>query len=135
MVVLTGRTEAGALRGRVPEVALRRAERLPPGGVVVVLEEGDDVERGVPQAGRHGLLTHLDDAWQEPFAWVRAVLENGIRVFVARLAYGKRPVEVVAPDAPWLDSRVRLVLDLEAEVAASGEQQNCTSGPSTDRGF
>lgn len=120
MVALTSGTDPEPLRGRVPEEALRRAEALPAGGVVVVLEQGDDVERDVPQAGRHGLMTHLDDSWQQPFAWVQAVPENCSRVFVAALAYGRRPVVVVAPDAPWLDGRLRLVLDLEAGETEAG---------------
>lgn len=105
---------------KIPAVAVQVARELPHGGTVVVLEEGDDVERGVPQAGRYGLLTHLDDPWQEPFTWVRSVRENGDRLFVARLAYGRNPVAIVAPDAAWLDSRLRLVLDLEAEDASLG---------------
>lgn len=120
MMVLTEKTRTEELRGRVPEVALRRAEGLSPGGLVVVLEEGDDIERNVPQAGRHGLLTHLDDAWQEPFSFVGFVVEDGRRVFEARLAYGRQPVTVVVPDAPWLDDRLRLLLDLEAEPSPGG---------------
>lgn len=105
---------------RVPEVALRVAKELPCGGTVLVLEQGDDVERGVPQAGRFGLLTHLDDPWQEPFAWVRSVQENGSRLFVARLAYGRDPVAIVAADEAWLDKRLRLLLDVEAVEETPG---------------
>lgn len=123
MVVLTAGDESAGngSRAGVPAVALRVARELPAGGAVVVLEQGDDVERGVPQAGRFGLLTHLDDCWQEPFAWVRSVRENGCRLFVARLAYGRRPVAVVVPDEEWLDSRLRLVLSVEAEEASEGD--------------
>lgn len=112
MIVLTACSNSAA---RIPAVAVQVARELPHGGTVLVLEQGDDVERGVPQAGRFGLLTHLDDCWQEPFAWVRSVRENGGRLFVARLAYGQAPVAIVVPDAEWLDCRLRLVLDLEAE--------------------
>lgn len=121
MIMLTEATQVEALRGRVPELALRCAERLSPGGMVVVIEEGDDIEKNVPQAGRHGIMTNLDNPWQEPFAFVRFVVEDGRRVFEARLAYGKRPVTVVVPDAAWLDSRLRLVLDLEGEETSIGE--------------
>lgn len=114
MVVLTGESPDEAVRDRVPELALRCAACLSPNGLVVVLEEGDDIEKSVPQAGRHGLMTHMDDPWQEPFAFVHFVIEGGRRVFEARLAYGKHPVTIVVADAPWLDSRLRLVLDLEA---------------------
>jgi hypothetical protein len=118
MQVLTGQT-ARSFRGRVPDLALRRAESLPEGGVVVFVEQGDDVERNMPQAGRYGLLTHLDSHDQQPFASVRSVVEDGQRLFLAQLAYGKRPVTVVAPDLPWLDRRLRLVLDVEAEETLS----------------
>ena len=120
MVLDGGRLQAGPFGGATG-LALRVARNLAGGGCVLVLEEGDDVERDVPQAGRHGLLTHLDDAWQEPFERVLSVRENGCRVFVARLAYGRRPVAVVAPDEPWLDSRLRLVLGVEAEEASPGD--------------
>lgn len=111
--------EAGdAGNGRAVTATVQRvAGELPADAVVLVVEEGDDPERDFPLAGRFGLLTHLDDCWQEPFAWVRSVREDGGRVFVARLAYGRQPVVVVAQDAPWLDGRLRLVLDVEAVEA------------------
>ena len=70
MIVLAA-GDSGNNGARVPAVALRVARELPSGGAVLVLEQGDDVERGVPQAGRYGLLTHLDAPWQEPFVWIR----------------------------------------------------------------
>lgn len=117
MVVLT----EGVPAGSAPEKAVRLAAELCPGGTILVLEKGDDVEKGVPQAGRYGLLTHLDDCWQEPFSRVLVVRvrENGRRIFVAALAYGE-PLAVVAPDEPWLDGRLRLVLGVEAEEVAGG---------------
>lgn len=89
---------------------------------VLVLQEGDDPERDFPQAGRHGLLTHLDDCWQEPFAWVRVVTVMGCRLFVAGLArnYKTGNHAVVVPDAGWVDERLRLVLALEGVEASPG---------------
>ena len=123
MIALETSDAGGNCGATVTATILSAAGELPAGGVLLVLEEGDDVER-VPLCGRFGLLTHLDDCWQQPFAWVRSVREDGARVFVARLAYGRRPVVVVAPDAPWLDGRLRLVLDLEAEESPPKGGQN-----------
>lgn len=120
MVVLTGPEQSARVTGTVPELALRLARGLAGDGYVLVLEEGDDVERDVPQAGRYGLLTHLDDCWQEPFERVLWVRENGRRVFVARLAASRVPTVVVAADADWLDERLRLVLDVEGEEGSPG---------------
>lgn len=120
MVVLTGDEQSAPVAAMVPEPVLRLARSLAGDGCVLVLEEGDDVERDVPQAGRHGLLTHLDDCWQEPFERVLWVRENGRRVFVARLAACRVPTVVVAADAVWLDERLRLVLDVEGEEGCSG---------------
>lgn len=86
---------------------------------VLVLQEGDDPERDFPQAGKFGLLTHLDDCWQEPFAWVRIVTVMGCRLFVAQLAkcYEKGKYMVVVPDSEWVDERLRLTLKIEADDA------------------
>ena len=119
MVVLAGSDQIDSLADRVPELALRLARDLAGGGCVLLLEEGDDVERDVPQAGRYGLLTHLDDCWQEPFERVLWVRENGARFFVARLAASRVPTVVVVADAEWLDERLRLVLDVEGEEGFS----------------
>lgn len=110
----------GALAGRVPELALRRAADFSGKGIVLVLEEGDDVERDVPQAGPYGLMSHIDDAWQEPFSYVRYVTEGERRVYEARLAYGDVPTIVVVPDAPWVDGRLLLVLRVEGEEIVWG---------------
>jgi len=76
------------------------------------------VSRDFPMAGRQGLLTHLDDCWQEPFAWVRMVTVGSCRVYVAKLAksYSKGDHVVIVPtDAQWVDERLRLVLSIEVE--------------------
>ena len=113
MIVIAN--DGKTLAGRVPELALRRAADFSGRGIVLVLEEGDDVEHDIPQAGRYGLMTHLDDAWQEPFSYVRYVTEGERRIYEARLAYGKVPTVVVVPDAVWVDARLLLVLRVEGE--------------------
>jgi hypothetical protein len=99
------------IQAMVPEIA---------GCRVLVLQEGDDLVLDFPVAGRFGLLSHLDDPWQEPFSWVRVATVRGMRMFVARLARSYRPGDyalVVPMDAEWLDERLRLVLGVEAEDA------------------
>jgi len=121
MVVLTGKEEERTLRGRVPEVALRRAVEMRGEGIfVVAVEEGDDVGRDFPQAGRYGLLTYLDDHYQAPFLYVRFVHEGGRRVFEALLAPSGKFLLVV-PEEDWVDDRLLVVLDVEGEEQASPE--------------
>ena len=75
MIVLVGDERDESLSARVPELALRRAKQLQAESVaVVVMEEGDDVRRDFRMAGRHGLLTYLDDHYQAPFEYVRYVV-------------------------------------------------------------
>src|SRR6266567_8377293 len=117
MIVLTNCRQAESLRVSIPELAIRRMHEL--GGSVLVLQEGDDIERSVPQAGRYGLLTHLDDEDQAPFEWVSYVFEGGKRVFEAQLnTRGKRQVVVIVPDEKWVDERLAVVLDVEGEEAS-----------------
>ena len=121
MVILTGEEGEEALRGRVPELALRRAGQMRGEGVsVVTVERGDDVRRDFPMGGRFGLLTHLDDEYEAPFVYVRFVHEGGRRVFEALLApLGK--FLLVVPDEAWVDARLLVVLDVEGEGQASPE--------------
>lgn len=124
MISLTGREEEEALRGRVPEVALRCAKELRENGVtVLVLERGDDVRRDFRMVGRYGLLTHLDDHYQAPFEYVRYVVEGRRRVFVALLAPSGSYLLVV-PEEDWVDDRLLVVLDVEGEeLLASGPEE------------
>jgi hypothetical protein len=119
MVILTGEEGEDALRGRVPDIALRRAVELRGEGVsVVVVEVGDDVDRDFRRAGRYGLLTYLDDHYQQPFEYVRFVYEGGRRIFEALLAPDGRYLLVV-PDEEWVDARLLVVLDVEGEETSS----------------
>ena len=119
MVILTGKEGEEALRGRVPEIAIRRAKEMRGEGVTVVaVEPGDDVRRDFRFAGRYGLLTYLDDCYQAPFEYVRFVHEGGRRVFEALLATSGKYLLVV-PDEDWVDDRLRVVLDVEGEETAS----------------
>lgn len=143
MISLCGSEEEEALRGLVPEIALRHAKELRENGVtVLVLERGDDVRRDFRMVGRYGLLTYLDDHYQAPFEYVRYVVEGGRRVFVALLAPSRRYLLVV-PEEDWVDDRLLVVLDVEAEeLLASGPDAakrppkmtpNPCSGPDGDR--
>jgi hypothetical protein len=121
MVILTGKEGEEALRGRVPEIALRRAVEMRGEGIfVVTVEHGDDLRRDFPMGGRYGLLTYLDDHYQAPFAYVRFVHEAGRRVFEALLAPSGKFLLVV-PDEDWVDDRLLTVLDVEGEEQASPE--------------
>jgi len=121
MVILTGKDMEASLRGRVPEIALRRAVEMRGKGVfVVAVERGDDVRRDFPMGGRYGLLTYLDDHYQAPFAYVRFVHEGGRRVFEALLSPAEKYLLVV-PDEDWVDARLLVVLDVEGEEQASPE--------------
>jgi hypothetical protein len=124
MIVLTSCRQAESLRGSIPELAIRRMHEL--GGSVLVLQEGDDIARGIPQAGRYGLLTHLDDEWQAPFDWVRYLFEGGKKFFEAQLnTGGKRQVIVIVPDEKWVDERLAVVLDVEGEEASPEGPPGC----------
>lgn len=117
MIILTGTDSDKAHKGKVPEIALRRAEEMAGTGVyVVALEVLDDIGRDLPMAGRYGLLTYLDDHYQAPFEYVRYVEENGRRVFEALLAPEGKFLLVV-PEEDWVDDRLLVVLDVEAEAS------------------
>ena len=121
MISLTGKEEEEALKGRVPEIALLRSKELRENEVtVLVLERGDDVRRDFRMVGRYGLLTYLDDHYQAPFEYVRYVVEDRRRIFVALLAPTGRYLLVV-PEEEWVDDRLLVVLDVEGEeLLASG---------------
>lgn len=143
MISLSGGGEEEALKGRVPEVALRQAKELRGSGVtVLVLEREDDVRRDFQMVGRYGLLTYLDDHYQAPFEYVRHVVEGERRVFLALLAPSGRYLLVV-PEEDWVDDRLLVVLDVEGEeLLDSGQEEakwppkmtpNRCSGPDGDR--
>ena len=114
VVRLTGKKGEEALRSRVPDLALRRARELKGKRVtVLVLEEGDDAVNDFGMVGRFGLVTYLDDHYQAPFAYVRCDVEEGRKVYEALLLPSGRFLLVV-PDADCVDSRLRVVLDVES---------------------
>jgi hypothetical protein len=115
MVRLTGKGGEEALRGRVPDLALRRARELRDKGVtVLVLEETDDVVNDFGMIGRFGLVTYLDDHYQAPFGYVKYAMEVGQKIYEALLLPSGRFL-LVAPDAEWVDSRLLVVLDVESD--------------------
>lgn len=131
MIVLTGTEGVENLRGRVSELAIRRAYEVGKGGVsVLVLEKGDDVHRDFLLTGRYGLLTYLDDHYQAPFEYVHYVMEDGRRVYEALLLPSRKYL-LVAPDEVWVDERLRIVLEVEGEEvwpSGDGNDQNAPTG-------
>lgn len=131
MISLSGWDKDEALRGRVPEIALRLAQGLRESGVtVLVLERGDDVRRDFRMVGRYGLLTYLDDHYQAPFEYVRFVVEGERRVFLALLAPSGRYMLVV-PEEDWVDDRLLVVLDVEGEEFLDSGQEEAKQPPKT----
>lgn len=117
MIALANHRQAQLLArdGKIPQLALKRKLR---NENVLVLEPSDDVEWGLPQFGRFGLTTYIDDLYRQQFSSVRFVVEEGIRIFAAVTTdrAQRQSYTVIAPDAPWLDHRLRLVFDVEAEA-------------------
>lgn len=116
MITLTNRRQAAKLaqEGIIPQIALSRKLRKEN---VLVLESSDDVVFGMPHFGRYGLITFIDDHDREQFSSVRFIVENGQRFFAAVTTDRAQRTRytIVAPDAPWLDHRLRLIFEVEAE--------------------
>ena len=123
MIRLTSARQALALRGTIPELAVLRMVQFEGSdgqydperhGHIVVIEEGDDIAL-VPEVGPGGLLDVIDDEWRSYDA-LQAFDEDGRTVFEMVIALdNERTLAIIIPDAPWLDSRLRLVLDVETE--------------------
>lgn len=81
---------------------------------LAVLEEGDDIGRVPRELGRYGLLEIIDNPWRS-YDSITAFCEGEARFYemVITLAPGSL-FTLIIPDAPWLDSRLRLVLEVEA---------------------
>lgn len=81
---------------------------------VALLEEGDDIGRVPRELGRYGLLDVLDNPWRS-YDSITIFHEGDRRYFemVITLQQPDTLFYLLIPDAPWLDPRLRLVLDVE----------------------
>lgn len=121
MIRLTSACQACALRGQIPELAVLRMVQFEgedgsydpaTHGHILVLQEGDDIAL-VPELGPDGLLEVIDSEWAS-YDYVEAFAEDGRTVFEMVIALDNdRTLAVIVPDAPWVDSRLRLVLEVE----------------------
>ena len=137
MIRLTSAKQALSLRGTIPELAVLRMVQFEGSdgaydpashGYIVIIEEGDDIAL-VPEVGPGGLFDVIDDEWRSYDA-LDAFDEDGHTVFEMVISLdNERTLAVIIPDAPWLDSRLRLVLDVETEGRVSafpkGALQQC----------
>lgn len=116
MIALANRHQAAKLaqEGVIPQLALTRKKRKEN---VLILESTDDVVWDLPQFGRYGLITYIDDHDREQFSSVRFAIENGQRIFAAVTTDQAQRTRytIIAPDAPWLDHRLRLIFSVEGE--------------------
>lgn len=127
MIRLTESFQARRRKSSLPQRALQLLESLEQQSPapydyrthsrVALMEEGDNIERVPREFGRYGLLEVLDNPWRS-YDSIHAFAEGEERFFeiVVTLTPGVL-FYLLVPDAPWLDCRLRLVLDVE-----TGEQ-------------
>lgn len=123
MIRLKSAKQALGLRGVIPELAIVRMVQFEgkdghydPGihGHILVIQEGDDIT-DIPEIGPDGLLEVIDNEWF-CYEYVEAFVENGRTVFEMVIALdNERTIAVIIPDEPWLDDRLRLVLEVETQ--------------------
>lgn len=128
MVKLTSVAQARQLSGVVPALAVERMVQFEGDdgcydpeehGYIMVLEEGDLIERDFPILGEDGLDAILEGEWLSPFEHVSYVREKDRRIFEATIPLGGDAMLVlIVPEAPWVDRRLLLVLDAEGQETA-----------------
>lgn len=80
---------------------------------IAILESHDLIDRILPELGKGGLLNVIDSEWQS-YENIVAFSEDHRRFFLMTMTLMKgETLSLFIPDEPWLDSRLRLVLDLE----------------------
>lgn len=96
---------------------------------VAILEEGDDIGRVPRELGRYGLLEILDNPWR-CYDTISTFTEGGTRYFemVITLQPGIT-LTLLIPDKLWLDSRLRLVLEVETEPEPSNDHPSTGVAP------
>lgn len=136
MIRLKSTRQAAELRDRIPALALTRMRQFEGedgqydpdiDGHIVVLEDGDDIAQ-LPEIGDNGLLGVIDPEWPG-YEYVEVFVEDGRRMFEMVIQIDDcKTVAIIAPAEPWLDERLRLVLEREAAIPAT-----CPSIPPSGR--
>lgn len=125
MIRIRSYVQALKLKGQIPALAVLRLKQLEHGGgyspdthgYLIVIEEGDDIERDVPEAGEHGLLTFLDDDNIAPFEYVSYSIENGQKIFEAVMAIDSdKTIAFIIPESVPIDERLRVLLEDESKL-------------------
>lgn len=80
---------------------------------IAILEEHDRIERVLPELGPTGLLDVIDSEDQS-YQTITAFTEKDRRFFEMTVNLTKGgTLYLIIPDAPWLDDRLRLVIETE----------------------
>lgn len=80
---------------------------------VALLEEGDDIGRVPRELGRYGLMEVLDNPWRS-YDSITIFTEGDSRYYEMVITLQSDTLlYLLIPDASWLDSRLRLILDVE----------------------
>lgn len=85
---------------------------------VAVLEQGDDIGKVPRELGRYGLLEVIDNSWRS-YDSITTFNEEETRYF--EMVITIQPdilLTIIIPDAPWLDPRLRLVLEVETDTTS-----------------
>ncbi|APG24244.1 hypothetical protein [Syntrophotalea acetylenica] len=121
MIRLTSARQALNLRGTIPELAVQRMVhfegkdgRYNPKvhGYIMVIQERDDISK-IPEVGPRGLFEIIDSE-RGSFDYVEAFDENGRTIYEIVIPLDNdRTLALILPDGPWLDQRLRSVLESE----------------------
>lgn len=85
---------------------------------VAVLEEGDDIAKVPREVGRFGLLDVLDNPWRS-YDSISIFNEGDTRYFEMVITIQSDIIlTIIIPDEPWLDARLRLVLEVETDTTS-----------------
>lgn len=131
MIRLTSSFQAARRKNHLPQRALTllaelEQQNLPTtydhrtSSFIAVMEQHDDIERTPRELGRYGLMEVLDNPWRS-YDSITAFAEGDQRYYemVATLRLGV-VMHLLIPDAPWVDSRLRLVLEVDSSERHTG---------------
>ena len=122
MIKLTSKIQAEQYRGQVSDIATFRMTQLQGTdglydpdvhGWVIIVTEQDDVENDFPELGDQGLLSGTKD-WPL-FDYVEKHQEGtGYVVEAVTHLNNEKVLAFIIPGAPWLDPRLREILERAA---------------------